>query len=176
MSDVQIGILGLLVLLLVFPTGIELGFGMAIVGFVGFSAIVNTHAGTNMLAKDFFDVFSSYGFTVIPLFILMGQVAFNAGIARRLYQAAYRFMGHIPGGLAMATVVGATVFKAICGSSPATAECWTASTACFLPALSTGFCFATGPGKRPVLNPFPNGIYGIQLTLAKVWGMVGSQC
>ena len=121
MSDVQIGILGLLVLLLVFPTGIELGFGMAIVGFVGFSAIVNTHAGTNMLAKDFFDVFSSYGFTVIPLFILMGQVAFNAGIARRLYQAAYRFMGHIPGGLAMATVVGATVFKAICGSSPATA-------------------------------------------------------
>jgi tripartite ATP-independent transporter DctM subunit len=51
----------------------------------------------------------------------MGQVAFNAGIACRLYQAAYRFIGHIPGGLAMATVAGATVFKAICGSSPATA-------------------------------------------------------
>jgi hypothetical protein len=75
----------------------------------------------NMLAKDFFDVFSSYGFTVIPLFVLMGQVAFNAGIARQLYQAAYRFIGHIPGGLAMATVVGAMVFKAICGSSTATA-------------------------------------------------------
>ncbi len=121
MSDVLIGIVGLIVLLLMFPTGIELGFAMALVGFVGFSLIVNVQAGMNMLAKDFFDVFSSYGFTVIPLFILMGQIAFNAGIARRLYTAAYRFLGHVPGGLAMATVVGATVFKAICGSSPATA-------------------------------------------------------
>lgn len=121
MSDVLIGIAGLLVLLALFSTGIELGFAMAIVGFLGFSVIVSFQAGTNLVAKDFFDVFSSYGFTVIPLFILMGQVAFNAGIARRLYDAAYRFMGHIPGGLAMATVAGATVFKAICGSSPATA-------------------------------------------------------
>ncbi len=121
MSEVTIGIVGLLLLLALFPTGIELGFAMALVGVVGFSIIVNFHAGVNILAKDFFDTFTSYGFTVIPLFILMGQVAFNAGIARRLYQAAYRFIGHIPGGLAMATVGGATVFKAICGSSPATA-------------------------------------------------------
>lgn len=121
MSPVLTGIIGLLVLLLMFPTGIELGFAMAIVGFIGFSIIVNSSAAMSVLAKDFFETFSSYGFTVIPLFILMGQVAFNAGIARRLYRAAYRFIGHIPGGLAMATVVGATVFKAICGSSPATA-------------------------------------------------------
>ena len=78
-------------------------------------------AAFNLLAKDIFDVFASYGFTVIPLFILMGQIAFNAGIAKRLYNAAYKFIGHIPGGLAMATVAGATAFKAICGSSPATA-------------------------------------------------------
>ena len=58
---------------------------------------------------------------MIPLFILMGQVAYNAGIAKRLYDTSYKFIGHIPGGLAMATVAGATVFKAICGSSPATA-------------------------------------------------------
>jgi tripartite ATP-independent transporter DctM subunit len=51
----------------------------------------------------------------------MGQVAFNAGIAKRLFNASYKFIGHIPGGLAMATVAGATAFKAICGSSPATA-------------------------------------------------------
>ena len=107
--------------LLLFLTGIELGFAMALVGFLGFSFIVSWKAGLNLLAKDFFDVFSSYGFTVIPLFILMGQIAFNAGIAKRLYAAAYKFIGHIPGGLAMATVAGATAFKAICGSSPATA-------------------------------------------------------
>jgi tripartite ATP-independent transporter DctM subunit len=121
MSEVTIGIVGLVVVLLMFLTGIELGFAMAIVGFVGFSMIVSTSAALNLLAKDIFDVFASYGFTVIPLFVLMGQIAFNAGIAKRLYDASYKFIGHIPGGLAMATVAGATAFKAICGSSPATA-------------------------------------------------------
>jgi tripartite ATP-independent transporter DctM subunit len=121
MSEVTIGLLGLAIVLILFLTGIELGFAMALVGFIGFSFLVSAKAGLNLLAKDFFDVFASYGFTVIPLFVLMGQIAFNAGIAKRLYDASYRFIGHIPGGLAMATVAGATVFKAICGSSPATA-------------------------------------------------------
>lgn len=121
MSEVTIGILGLAVVLLLFLTGIELGFAMALIGFLGFSYIVSFKAGLNLLAKDIFDVFASYGFTVIPLFVLMGQIAFNAGIAKRLYDSSYKFIGHIPGGLAMATVAGATAFKAICGSSPATA-------------------------------------------------------
>lgn len=121
MNEVVVGIIGLSIVLILFLTGIELGFVMALVGFLGFSYMVSLKAGLNLLAKDFFDVFASYGFTVIPLFVLMGQIAFNAGIAKRLYDSAYKFIGHIPGGLAMATVVGATIFKAICGSSPATA-------------------------------------------------------
>ncbi len=121
MSEVMAGLIGLVLVLALFFTGIELGFAMAVVGFLGFSYIVSFKAGLNLLAKDFFEVLSSYGFTVIPLFIFMGQLAFNAGIAKRLYDAAYKFFGHIPGGLAMATVGGATAFKAICGSSPATA-------------------------------------------------------
>jgi C4-dicarboxylate transporter, DctM subunit len=121
MSDVAIGLLGLAAVLILFMTGIELAFVMAIVGFVGFSLVRSWSAGFNLLAKDFFDVFGSYGFTVIPLFVLMGQISFNAGVAKRLYDASYKFIGHIPGGLAMATVVGATAFKAICGSSSATA-------------------------------------------------------
>jgi C4-dicarboxylate transporter DctM subunit len=121
MNEVTIGIVGLAAILLLFLTGIELGFAMAIIGFLGFGYIVSFSAASNLLAKDIFDVFSSYGFTVIPLFVLMGQVAFNAGIARRLFGASYKFIGHVPGGLAMATVAGATAFKAICGSSPATA-------------------------------------------------------
>ncbi len=121
MNEVLIGILGLAVVLALFLTGIELGFAMALVGFLGFSTIVSTKAALNLLAKDVFDVFATYGFTVIPLFILMGQIAFNAGIARRLYHTSYKFVGHIPGGLAMATVGGAAAFGAITGSSPATA-------------------------------------------------------
>jgi tripartite ATP-independent transporter DctM subunit len=121
MNEVMIGILGLAVVMVMFLTGIELGFGMALVGFVGFSYLVSVKAALNLLAKDIFDVFSSYGFTVIPLFILMGQIAFNAGIAKRLYDAGYKFAGHIPGGLAMATVAGAAAFGTVTGSATATA-------------------------------------------------------
>src|SRR4030043_1539939 len=121
MNEVTIGMVGLAMVLVLFLTGIELGFAMALIGFLGFSYIVSFKAGLNLLAQDIFDVFASYGFTVIPLFVLMGQIAFNAGIAKRLYNTAYRFIGHVPGGMAMATVAGATAFKAICGSSPATA-------------------------------------------------------
>jgi C4-dicarboxylate transporter DctM subunit len=82
--------------------------------------LVSVKGATTMIVKDFFDTFASYGFTVIPLFVLMGQVSFNAGIAKRLYNSANRFMGHIPGGLALATVAGVTIFKTICGSGAAT--------------------------------------------------------
>lgn len=121
MNEICVGIVGLTVALIMFFTGIELGFAMIFVGFLGFGYLISWPAALNLLAKDFFDVLNTYSFTVIPLFIFMGQVAFNAGIAKRLFNAAHKFIGHIPGGLAMATVIGATVFKAICGSSPATA-------------------------------------------------------
>jgi tripartite ATP-independent transporter DctM subunit len=93
---------------------------MAVLGFVGFGCLVSFSAASNLVVKDFFDTFTSYGYTVIPLFVLMGQIAANSDIAKRLYLAAHKFVGHIPGGLAMTTVVGATLFKAMCGSSFAT--------------------------------------------------------
>ncbi len=121
MNEVMIGIIGLVALLAFFLTGIELGFGMALIGFLGFSIIISTKAALNLLAKDIFDVFASYGFTIIPLFVLMGQIAFNGGIAKSLYNAAHKCIGHIPGGLAMATVAGATAFGTVTGSATATA-------------------------------------------------------
>lgn len=121
MSDVTIGIVGLLTLLVLFLTNIELSLAMGLIGFLGFSYIKGFNAGLNLLAQDIFDTLASYGFTVLPLFILMGQIALNSGTAKRLYDVGYKFLGHVPGGLAMATVVGATAFKAICGSSTGTA-------------------------------------------------------
>lgn len=120
MNEFIIGMVALAVLLLLFSTGIELGFAMALVGFAGFGYMNGFHAALSLLSRDLFDVFTSYGYTVFPLFILMGQIGFHAGIAVRLYDSAHKFIGHIPGGLAMATVAGATAFKAICGSSAAT--------------------------------------------------------
>jgi C4-dicarboxylate transporter, DctM subunit len=121
MSEITVGIIGLVSVLVLFLTGIELAVAMIVIGFLGFGYLMSWEAALNLLAKDFFDVLNTYGFTVVPLFILMGQVAFNSGIAKRLFDASYKFIGHIPGGLAMATVAGATAFKSICGSSPATA-------------------------------------------------------
>jgi len=121
MSVTTISILVILLLFVFFLMGLEIGFSMALAGFIGFAAIVNVNAALNLVAKDIYSVFSSYGFTVIPMFVLMGQLGASGGIARNLYDSAYRFMGHVPDGLAIGTVAAATAFKAICGSSPATA-------------------------------------------------------
>ena len=121
MSVAAISLLVILLLFGLFFIGLEIGFAMALAGFIGFAAIINIDAAFSLVAKDIFSVFSSYGFTVIPMFVLMGQVGASGGVARSLYDSAYKFLGHIPGGLALGTVVAATMFKAICGSSPATA-------------------------------------------------------
>jgi C4-dicarboxylate transporter, DctM subunit len=121
MSETAIGCLGLIALLILFASGIELAFAMIIIGFLGFAYLRTFNAAVLLLGKDFFDTFSSYGFTVIPLFVLMGQAAFNSGMAAQLYGTARKFIGHYPGGLAIATVGGAGMFKAISGSSLATA-------------------------------------------------------
>jgi C4-dicarboxylate transporter, DctM subunit len=120
MNEMIVGIVGLFILLAMFLTGLELAFAMVAVGFVGYAILNNFNTAVSLLANDFLDSLASYGLTAIPLFVLMGQIAFNAGIAKRLYDTTHKFLGHIPGGLAIATVAGATVFKAICGSVAAT--------------------------------------------------------
>jgi C4-dicarboxylate transporter, DctM subunit len=120
MNEVTVGIIALFILLGLFLTGLPLAFAMASVGFVGFMVLNNFDTAMALLSNDFFDSLSSYGLTAIPLFVLMGQIAFNSGIARGLYTTTHKFLGHIPGGLAVATVAGATVFKSICGSMIAT--------------------------------------------------------
>ncbi|MFH2064165.1 MAG: TRAP transporter large permease [Pseudomonadota bacterium] len=121
MTPTLIGIIGILILMVLIFLETPVGFAMAIVGLGGFGYIISFDAALNMLAKDLFDVFGSYNLTVIPLFILMGQVAFHAGISSRLFHAAYKFMGHWPGGLAIATIGACAGFSAICGSTNATA-------------------------------------------------------
>ena len=121
MSPTLVGIIGLVVLIVVLFSRMPVGFVMALLGLVGFSYMVSLEAGLSLLAKDIFDIFGNYSFTVIPLFVLMGQIAFHAGISRRLYDSAYKLMGHWPGGLAMATIGACAGFAAICGSTNASA-------------------------------------------------------
>jgi C4-dicarboxylate transporter DctM subunit len=121
-----VSVLVILLLFLFFASGLEIGFSMALAGFIGYAAIVNVQTALNLVAMDMFSTFSSYGFLVIPLFVLMGQIGGSAGISKNLYDTGYKFLGHIPGGLAIGTVVAATAFKAICGSSVATAATFAA--------------------------------------------------
>jgi C4-dicarboxylate transporter DctM subunit len=120
MSDVAVGIYSIILLLVLFLTGLEMAYCMVLVGFVGFTFLMSFTAASNLVVKDFFDTFTTYSYTVIPLFIVMGEFAQNSNIAKRLYNGAHKWIGHIPGGLAMTTVVGATAFKAMCGSTLAT--------------------------------------------------------
>lgn len=121
MSATAIGSIGILVMIAIFLTRMPVAYVMAMVGFVGFVIMSSMKGGLNLLAKDFYEVFSSYGLTTVPLFILMGQLAFNSGISSKLYSSAYKFFGNTRGGLAIATVSACTAFGAVCGSSAATA-------------------------------------------------------
>ena len=121
MNPTLLGVIGIVVLIILIFTRMPVAYVMTLVGFVGFAVQVNGHAALKLLARDFYSVYSSYGLTIIPLFIFMGQIAFNAGISRRLYDSAYKFVGCYRGGLATATVCACTAFGAVCGSSPATA-------------------------------------------------------
>jgi tripartite ATP-independent transporter DctM subunit len=125
MSVSVIALVFVVLMFALFAIGMPIGFAMGLVGFLGFAYIVNLKAALELVAVDFFTVLVNYGFTVIALFILMGQLSANAGFARRVYDAAYRFIGHIPGGVAAATVVGAVLFKCICGSTNATVATFT---------------------------------------------------
>ena len=121
MDPALIGLIGIAVLIVIFLLGVPVGFAMALVGVIGFSIIKNHEAGLDMLARDFWSTWSSYGLTVIPMFVLMGSVAYYAGMGGRLYAGAYTIFGRLRGGLAMATVVATAGFSAICGSTSATA-------------------------------------------------------
>lgn len=121
MSPATLGVIGIVILVALFFTRMPVAYVMTLVGFAGFSYIVSFPVGLKLLARDFYDVYSSYGLTVIPMFVFMGQLAFNAGIGRKLYDCAYAFIGNIRGGLAMATVAACCAFGTVSGSSPGTA-------------------------------------------------------
>jgi C4-dicarboxylate transporter DctM subunit len=125
MTPTAIGIIGVVFLVILLFSEMPVGFAMALAGFLGFSYVSDLSAGLNLLPRDLFDVFSSYGLTVLPLFVLMGQISFVSGISRRLFDSANILMGSRRGGLAIATVAACAGFSAICGSTSATAATMT---------------------------------------------------
>ena len=120
------GLVGIIVLmLLLFLLEMPVGFAMALVGLCGMWYVLTPEAALATLGTELWETFANYGLTVIPMFILMGQICFYSGVNESLYKTAYTWMGRIRGGLAMATVMACAGFSAICGSNTATAATMT---------------------------------------------------
>lgn len=118
MIEALIGFGAVLVLVLV---RVPIAFAMGIVGMVGFMLETSFRASISMVARLIIDTSQDYGLSVVPLFILMGLFVNKGGISKELYKASNAFLGHLRGGLAMATIVACGGFSAISGSSLATA-------------------------------------------------------
>lgn len=121
MSSTEIGILGVCFLLFLFFLGVPVSFSFALAGVIGFSFLASPSAGLKLLTIQLFDTFSDYFLTVVPMFVLMGSLAYSSGIGSRLFDAGYSISGRMRGGLAIASVAACAGFAAICGSTAATA-------------------------------------------------------
>ena len=126
MDGTCIGFLGIALMLgLILFTGMSPGLAMLMAGFVGLLAL-NPAQGLSAVLQgttgaEIWTVFSNYGFTVIPLFVLLGEVIFHAGYSDSLFHAAQAWFGHRRGGLAVTTILACAGFSTICGSNTATA-------------------------------------------------------
>ena len=117
------GLLGLVAILAVAFARVPIAFAMGIVGVVGYAYMRdwNWTVAFAIAQTKIYETGRNYTLSVVPLFILMGNFTTRAGMSEELFRAAYAFIGHLRGGLAMATIVASAGFGAICGSSIATA-------------------------------------------------------
>jgi len=121
-SGPVLGVAGIVVMFFIlFVLRVPAAFTMALVGFLGIACVTSPEAAFAMIGSEMWTLFSNYGLTVIPLFILVGEIVHYAGYNHGLYHATYRWFGHYRGGLAMTTIMACAAFSAISGSNTATA-------------------------------------------------------
>ena len=125
MSPAEIGIVMIVAMLALMLLRAPIFMSMALVGAIGYVSLIGSAPLLAYLKGSVVSLFVSYDFSVIPLFLLMGNFAARAGISGDLFAAANAWVGHRRGGLAMASILGCAAFGAICGSSLATASTMT---------------------------------------------------
>jgi C4-dicarboxylate transporter DctM subunit len=158
MSPMWVGIIGIAVLLVLLFLKMPIAFVMAFVGLIGITYLISWDIGGKFLARDIFYNFSSYNLGTIVMFVLMGYYVDAVGIGRRLFKSVRDWMGHLPGGLAIATIGACALFSAASASSVATAAMM-GKTAYpemkrygYDPVLSTG-TIAAGGSLGPLIPP-----------------------
>ena len=121
MSEITVGLIGFGVMLLLFALRVPISFAMAIVGFAGFGYLVSPKAAFTLVAHDIWYNFANYNYTVLPMFVLMGSLAYVSGISDRLFSTCSIVMGKTRGGLAAASIGACAFFSAISGTTVGTA-------------------------------------------------------
>jgi tripartite ATP-independent transporter DctM subunit len=144
MSADAVAIIGFLVLFALMLLRVPVGMAMGLVGVTGFGYIVGGIPALKMVGQTSMRTVTDYTFGVIPMFLLMGAFVSNSGMSRELFRAANSFLGHLRGGLGIATIAACGGFAAISGSSVATAA--TFSTVAYPEMRRYGYpqSFATG--------------------------------
>lgn len=121
MNPVIVGVIGIGIVFALMAMEVPIGFAMGLIGVLGFTYLVNFQGAFFQAAAIPFQLISNYDFTVLPLFIFMANIVFQSGLSMNLYNCANKWMGRLPGGLAIATIGACAVFAAISASSIATA-------------------------------------------------------
>src|SRR6266850_1757112 len=126
MSTDTVAILGFVALFALMLLRVPVGMAMGLVGVTGFGYLVGFSPALKLVGQTSMRTVTDYTFGVIPMFLLMGTFVSNSGMSRELFRAANGFVGHLRGGLGIATVAACGGFAAICGSSVATAATFSA--------------------------------------------------
>ena len=121
MSPTVLVLLMILLLLALMAIGMPIGFCMAFVAILGLAVYSDPSVAAGLLSYYPFDFARTYTFSVVPMFILMGNLAFNAGFTKELFGFTRAWLGRLPGGLVLGTIAGCAAFAACSGSSLATA-------------------------------------------------------
>lgn len=121
LTPFQAGIVAIGLLMVFIFSGMPLGVALGVIGFLGMTYLSGIKPGLTIMGTEPYRTLASYNFSVIPLFILMGALCFHSGLSEDLYYTVHKFIGHLPGGLAMATVGACAGFAAVSGSGMATA-------------------------------------------------------
>ena len=167
MDPIVIGFSGIVLLLILLFLGVPIGFAMAVAGIVGFAYVISPSGALHLVASDVFTHFNSYTLSVLPMFILMGCMAFASGIGRKSFDVVYVLMGRLRGGLIVATAVGCCIFGALTGSSAATCVAIGKSAVPEMkkrkydPAISLGALACSGALGFMIPPSVPLAIYGI---------------
>jgi tripartite ATP-independent transporter DctM subunit len=121
MSTDAVAVIGFVVLFALMLLRVPVGMAMGLVGVSGFAYLSGGGPALKIVGHTSMRTVTDYTFGVIPMFLLMGAFVTNSGMSRELFRAANTFLGHLRGGLGIATIVACAGFAAISGSSVATA-------------------------------------------------------